>query len=286
MVRAPIKLASRPGKRPRTAQSLSPKRKLGWRSPAACAALTAVAGLLCLGDPWRSWFERVSYDLPFLFAPKGSFADVIVVERDQKSYDELIQKYDQKWDRSLYARLLDKLTADAAKLVVFDIFLDDPGTKETDDLLAGAIRTNGSVVLAADYQESKVLSGGQPSFPLDLFRRSAKETGLSLVYFDPADRGARQIHPGDEDHPSLPWVAAQLAGAQLPSQSADRLTPRWLNYPKTPDSLRRISFSDALVQEHDYFRDLHVFVGGAPNAKLQWEKADQFDGARNVSPAL
>src|SRR5438309_5879694 len=275
MVRAPIKLVSRPGKRPRTAQSLSPKQKLGWRSPAACAALTAVAGLLCLGDPWRSWFERVSYDLPFLFAPKGSFADVIVVERDQKSYDELIQKYDQKWDRSLYARLLDKLTADAAKLVVFDIFLDDPGTKETDDLLAGAIRTNGSVVLAADYQESKRLSGGQPSFPLDLFRRSAKETGLSLVYFDPADRGARQIHPGDEDHPSLPWVAAQLAGAQLPSQ-ADRLTPRWLNYPKTPDSLRRISFSDALIQQPNYFRNLYVFVGGAPNIKLQWEKVDEF----------
>src|SRR2546422_3367674 len=115
MVRAPIKLASRPEKRPRTAQSLSPKQNLGWRSPAACAALTAVAGLLCLGDPWRIWVERLSYDLPFLFAPKGTFADLIVVERDQKAYDELNQKYDQKWDRSLYVRLLDKLTADRGK---------------------------------------------------------------------------------------------------------------------------------------------------------------------------
>src|SRR5213594_3264345 len=115
MVRAPIKLASRPGKRPRTAQSLSPKPKLGWRSPAACAALTAIAGLLCLGDPWRSWFERLSYDLPFLFAPEESFTNVIVVERVQKSYVELGQKYDQMWDRSLYVRLLDKLTADRAK---------------------------------------------------------------------------------------------------------------------------------------------------------------------------
>src|SRR5437762_6411180 len=129
MVRAPIKLASRPGKRPRTAQSLSPKRKLGWRSPAACAALTAVAGLLCLGDPWRSWFERVSYDLPFLFAPKGSFADVIVVERDQKSYDELTQKYDQKCDRALNARLLDNLTAHGTKLAVFEMCLYETVTK-------------------------------------------------------------------------------------------------------------------------------------------------------------
>src|SRR2546429_241608 len=188
MVRAPIKLASRPGKRPRTAQSLSPKRKLAWRSPVACAALTAVAGLLCLGDPWRSWFERVSYDLPFLLAPPGTFADVILVERDQKTYDELRQKYDQKWDRSLYVRLLDKLTKDGAKQVVFDVFLDDPGNKETDDLLAGAIRTNGNVVLAVNYQEFEGLSGGQPSFPLDQFRNSAKAIGLSLVYFDPADR--------------------------------------------------------------------------------------------------
>src|SRR5439155_27373920 len=89
---------------------------------AACAALTAIAGLLCLGDPWRNWFERLSYDLPFLFAPEGSFTNVIVVELDQKSYVELRQKYVQRWDRSLYVRLLDKLTADGAKLVVLDIF--------------------------------------------------------------------------------------------------------------------------------------------------------------------
>ena len=100
---------------------MRPKRQFlkGWRSGAACAALTAIAGLLCLGDPWRSWFERLSYDLPFLFAPEGSFTNVIVVERDQKSYDELQQKYEQKWNRSLYVRLLNKLTADRAKLVVF-----------------------------------------------------------------------------------------------------------------------------------------------------------------------
>jgi CHASE2 domain-containing sensor protein len=257
---------------------LSLKRKFlkGWRSPAACALLTAIAGLLCLGDPWRSWFERLSYDLPFLFAPDRSFTNVIVVERDQKSYDELSQKYDQKWNRSLYVRLLDKLTADAAKLVVFDLFLDDPGTKETDDLLAGAMRTNGNVVLAADYQEFKGLSGGQPSLPLDQFRDAAKTIGLSLVYFDPADRGARLLHTGDETYPSLPWVAAQLAGAPAVLRSTNRLEPRWLNYPKRFDSLRRVSFSDALHQEPGYFRDLHVFVGGAPNTKLQWEKADEF----------
>jgi CHASE2 domain-containing sensor protein len=257
---------------------LSPKRKLfsGWRSSAACAALTVIVGLLCLGQPWRSWFERLSYDLPFLFAPEGSFTNVIVVERDQKSYDELEQKYDQKWHRSLYARLLDKLTADGAKLVVLDIFLDDPGAKETDDLLAVAIRTNGNVVLAAEYHEFKGLGGGQPSFPLDQFHEAARETGLSLVYFDPADRGARLIHEGDETYPSLPWMAAQVAGAPAVLQSADRLAPRWLNYPKRPDSLRRISFSDALIQDPYYFRDLYVFVGGAPNAKLQWEKADEF----------
>ena len=229
-----------------------------------------------LSDPWRSWIERLSYDLPFLFAPDISFTNVIVVERDQKSYDELEQRYDQKWDRSLYVRLLDKLTADGAKLVVLDIFLDDPGIKETDDLLAAAIHTNGNVVLAANYQEFAGLSGGQPSFPLDQFREAARQTGLSLVHFDPADRGARLIHEGDETHPSLPWVAAELAGAPAIMRSTNRLEPRWLNYPKSLDSLRRISFVDALDQQPGCFRDLYVFVGGAPNAKLQWEKADEY----------
>ena len=182
-------------------------------APPLARRFTVIVGLLCLGDPWRSWFERLSYDLPFLFAPEGSFTNVIVMERDQKSYDELGQKYEEKWDRSIYVRLLDKLTADGAKLLVLDILLDDPGITETDDLLAGAIRTNGNVVLAVNYQDFKSLGGGQPTFPLDQFRESAKAIGLSLVYFDPADRGARLIHAGDETHPSLPWPSASTTNA-------------------------------------------------------------------------
>jgi len=160
-----------------------------WRAMYVCGDLSSVI-LEAVGGT----LSRLSYDLPFLFAPEQTFADVIVVERDQKSYDELEQRYDQKWDRSLYIRLLNKLTADGAKLVVLDILLDDPGTEETDDLLAGVIRTNGNVILAANYQEFTGLSGGQPSFPLDQFRKSAKGIGLSLIYFDPADRGAAREH--------------------------------------------------------------------------------------------
>ncbi|MCI0748693.1 MAG: CHASE2 domain-containing protein [Verrucomicrobia subdivision 3 bacterium] len=140
--------------------------------------------------------------------------------------------------------------------------------------MAQLVRT--SQLRSPDFQEVKGLAGGQPSFPLEQFRKSAKEVGLSLVYFEPADRGARLIHAGDETYPSLPWVAAQLAGAPITSQPTGRLAPRWLNYPKSLDSLRRISFSDALIQQPSYFRDLYVFVGGAPNTKLQWEKADEF----------
>src|SRR5213592_655320 len=79
--------------------------------------------------------------------------------------------------------------------------------------------------LAANYQEFTGLSGGQPSFPLDQFRKSAKGIGLSLIYFDPADRGARAIHAGDEAYPSLPWVAAEMAGAPAILRSTNRLDP-------------------------------------------------------------
>ena len=115
--------------------------------------------------------------MPFLFAPQQTFADVIVVERDQKSFDELEQKYDQKWDRSLYIRLLNNLTADGAKLVVLDILLDDPGTEETDDLLAGVICTNGKVILAANYQEFKALAEASHHFRWTNSANRQKELG-------------------------------------------------------------------------------------------------------------
>ena len=59
------------------------------------------------------------------------------------------KQYPKDWDRALHAKLLNRLTADNARAVIFDIWLTDPGNTNANAELARAIKANGKVVLAA-----------------------------------------------------------------------------------------------------------------------------------------
>ena len=79
-----------------------------------------MAGLVLLWSSLGEDLTRLSYDLPFLIRPELAVTNAVIVYMDEQSLRELKQKPDQ-WDRSLHARLLDRLTADACRLVVFDV---------------------------------------------------------------------------------------------------------------------------------------------------------------------
>jgi CHASE2 domain-containing sensor protein len=249
-----------------------------WRGTAVISLATALLGLLCLGvAPVLDWFDRLSYDLPLLFAPEVPLKDVIIVQRDEKSYRDLNQQYGKIWDRGLYVQLLDHLKRDQARLAVFDLFLSDAGDNPAkNDELAQAIRRNGRVVLAMDYREYPNLKGGEPIYPREEFKEAAAGLGVSSVSTDKADGVVRQIHPGYEAYWSLPWAAAAQAGAPADELKTRLQTARWLNYPPSLEGLRRISFSDALLQQAGYFTNKYVFIGGSPRTKLEGDLADEF----------
>jgi CHASE2 domain-containing sensor protein len=249
-----------------------------WRSASLCAAATAMLGLLCLAIlPIRFWCERLSYDLPFYFARPESVDEVVVIQRDEKSYRDLHQEYGKLWDRSLYVPVLDRLAAEHARLAVFDISLADPGSPKTNALLAQAIRKNGHVVLGVDYRLLRgKLSGIEKLYPRDEFKEAAAALGFVTVRKDNADGVVREIDPGIEDLPTLAWAAAIQAG--LPAtEVASRLEKvRWLNYPSSLDQIRRISFSDALGQQPGFYSNKCIFLGGSPQVKLETEQTDEF----------
>ena len=264
--------------------SVSLKRKITghWKSGLACGIATALAGVLFLTvSPFSIWMENLSYDFSFLFARTSAAADLVLVEMDETSLRELKQTYG-KWDRSLFARLIDRLTMDDAKLIVLDVFLADPGEPAQNAQLAEAIKRNGRVVLPVEYQESRnpILAGGEPIFPRDEFRDAAGDSlGISLVELS-EDRIIRTIYSGSDGIPSLAWTAAAKLGAPATREASRRLARRWLRYYGPPDGFpgntRRISFSDALRQEAGYFHNKVIFVGGKPRTKMQGEEADVF----------
>lgn len=110
------------------------------RSSVAGVALCTVLGLVLLHLAHGLVF--LSYDLLFLSVrPAASHRDVVLIYLDDRSFSELKQNDIPNWDRNLHAKLLDRMTDDEAKLVVFDLLWDLPG-------LAGVrhrLRTTGNV---------------------------------------------------------------------------------------------------------------------------------------------
>src|SRR6266571_4627186 len=91
----------------------------------AAGALIAVGlGLACLRYSFAEPLDRWSYDLPFLWRTTLDTHEVVIVYLDEYSAQQLGQPLDYVWDRQLHVRLLDRLTEDKPRLLLYDISFD------------------------------------------------------------------------------------------------------------------------------------------------------------------
>jgi CHASE2 domain-containing sensor protein len=247
-----------------------------WKSAAICAGATALLGLMCLIMPVRFWFERWSYDLPFLFASNTPVKSVVVIKKDEKSYSDLSQDYTKLWDRERDARLLDYLASDHAKLVVFDVWFSDLGDTNQNAILAKAIQNNKRVVLGMEYRNFEKLNGGEPIYPREEFREGAAACGITSILQDDADGVVRRIKTCDESLLTLAWAAATQAGFPTNQLKTQLQVARWLNYPSSVDQFSSVSYSEVLKQQPGYFSNKVVFVGSALQTKLAGQQSDTF----------
>jgi CHASE2 domain-containing sensor protein len=258
-----------------TFQSLIQHKKL---KPALGGVLVAwLAWQLCqfhLG----AWLNELSYDVPFLFTAPSAPANVILVEIDEASHDDLKQDSRLTWDRRLHAQLLDHLRTDGADVVVFDVVFTglnrDPAA---DAELAQAIRSHERVVLAAGLEETRRggIVGGGVLPPTDILRDATRFWGPTQV-----ERGTdgviRKLYPGTETKPAMAWVAAALATGTTIQSNSQHFAERWIRYYGPGGTLAHISYSQATNQTPGFFRGKTVFIGGGPKTRLSVEEADEF----------
>lgn len=240
------------------------------------AAVCAVTGLSLAIFPLGNSLVFFGYDFLVVFSPETPPGNCLIVEMDEKSYQDLNQEWGQKWDRSLHARLLDRLSRDQAKLTVFDVTFFDPSSDETDRQLAEAIRANGKVVLAASLEpvNSQGVVGSEVRQPLRLLATNAG-WGLADVERD-VDSTVRRHYAGTEHEASLAWAAASALQAPVTRRPDQRLKERWINYYGPPQTMPRISYGDALATGEGYFRDRIVFIGGRPKTRFVGDEVDEF----------
>ena len=252
------------------------KQNACWRNALAGAAMCVVLGLILLR--WGHEVVFLSYDSLFLFRNPAPPQDVVIVYMDSRSFNELKQTSAPEWDRNQHAGLLDRLTTEHAKLVVFDIVFDLPGDPAANTNFANAIRRNGKVVLATavDPVSRPQIHVKSSLLPLPEFLDAAAGAGITEVMSPEKKTTVRQYFVGFGKGPSLPWVAASLDQARA-TQAPNVIQPAtWLNYYGPPLTLPHFSYHDIDAQPPGTFRNKAVFIGVLPKTLKAGEEADAF----------
>lgn len=230
-------------------------------------ALVVSVGLLLLlrvGDGLARW----SYDLPFLWASREVPEELVMVYLDPKVKTNLGQPADAPLPRRYYTQLLDKLTADGARLVLFDLIFDSPAADpQTDEAFAAAMKRQGRVVLVGytvkQFGENTFTTASVP--PVDVLANAAAAWGTAEITPDAADQCVRRLETGSEDAPSVSRAAADVINPAL----AARPLERWLNYYCEPTQLAAVTLDQVLLEnglKPGFFHDKIVVVGARPGS--------------------
>ena len=241
----------------------------GWFKPAVGAGLTVLCGWLLWSTPLGDEWVNASYDYLFRFVSRSVTNDVALVVMDEESYRQLGQSRTNFWDRNLHTQLLDRLTRDQARLVVFDINFKSGSDSDTDRALAAAIRRNGRVVLMANLKGPDDENTGQLNLekattvpPAHAFAAAA--LGWGIGYTGASLGGtSRQHWPFGLawKEPSLARAAAQ-ALVNTPTESRQ---DKWMRYYCEAGPWQIISYYRALTNvPAGCFSNKIVFVGNWP----------------------
>jgi CHASE2 domain-containing sensor protein len=266
------------------------KQLATWRSALWAAAICVVVGLALLR--WSNGLVLLSYDLLFFLKvvqdralPTRPPQDAIIVYMNDDAFSKLGQVESANWDRSIHARLVDKLTMEQARVVVFDIVFESTNGPSADAELIRAVRRNGRVVLAASQGKevrNQVVTKSVVR-PFDALMDAAAGWGIAGVYQAAVEgRVAREYHVGNEILPSLPWVAARVAGAPITLRPGASQPTNYLNYYGPPFTLPAVGYMEALTNYGGLFRDKCVFIGVHLSTQRGLDQVDTFDTPYSV----
>lgn len=262
----------------------------------ALVVLVAALGWVLQRSPLGEPLSRTSYDSLHALAgrsrPALDDSPVAIVYLDLPTYRQANQDPIRPLPRELHANLVRRLTDAGARAVVFDIIFGQAGPNpEADAAFAEAIRENGHVVLAAEFnnKSSRITSNADARLlefssvpPYPLFRSAAAGWGIASQRIED-DFTVRQHLSGytSAENPTLVWSTAKLLGLPLThtTSGAAPAAGRWLRYYGPPLTIPHVSYVQAIDPTgvpDDFFRNKVVLVGARPVAGLFQERQDEF----------
>jgi adenylate cyclase len=198
-------------------------RGMVWMAGVGLLVLLIVSGI-------TAPLDNALYDLHARFWRYTPDNNVVIVAIDAKSLDA-IGRF--PWPRSVYAELVDRLTAYGVRGIGMDVTMSTPSNDPNNDtLVATAIQRNGKVVLPV-FAEAVNLGGPlQEALPVTAIAKSVAALGQVDVAKDPDERVRGAYLKGGLGSPY--WPSLALALTQL-GQTAPATLPG-LRDPSTNDA--------------------------------------------------
>ena len=257
------------------------RRWLVMMLPALLLALYAV----WTSSPWGVALEqRLGLEMLFQLRGERPAPPAVVVAAVTRESAQALGLPDKphQWSRAVHAQAVERLHALGARLLVFDIFFEQPRDDAGDLAFANALRAAGNVLLFARSDRQLIELGNGTTAdrqvllqPLPPLAAAALGTAPLILPKIPArvDRFFLR-HPALPGHATLPArVFMQLhPGAALPA--ADELL---YNFYGPPRSITTIEYADLIQQPQwvaTHVRDAVVFIGYS--ASYQHDQRDAF----------
>ena len=224
--------------------------------------------LLCYGTSLFKGLELSSVDVRFsIRGPQPVPQDIVVVAVDEDTFSEFNSKgVSGRWPfpRKRFARVIDRLKADGAKVITYDIqFTSESEDPAQDFALITSVRNAGNVVLSTTAADPKtgrtnVFGGGQG------LRYSKALVGNGKFPIDPGGSFRRVAFEIDKLQ-SLSLVTARRALDHPVTRDdfGDQAT-NWIDFRGPPGTIKSIPFSNVYYGEFKpgTFQNKVVIVGG------------------------
>jgi adenylate cyclase len=244
-------------------RAIAPARLLRARLALAVAALVAAGMAAAWGTGFLDSLEGQTVDVRFdVRGSEPPPPGLVVVAIDADTFTELGLRW--PFRRSLHAQVIDRLSADGARVIAYDVQFtepSEPGEEGEDDALISAVDRADGVVLAtteADDEGHANVFGGD-----DVVAAIGARVGNSLLAPDP---GAviRRLPFEVEGLSSFPIAVAEVAldRALSPAEAGGDDEP-WIDYAGPPGTIPSVSFSRVLAGDFEpgTFRDRIAVVG-------------------------
>jgi adenylate cyclase len=242
----------------------------------ATGALAVGIGLLSYFSHALRTLELDTVDARFSIRGAQKFPkDLVVVGVDAKTLHALNLQW--PYPRDVHARLVDRLHADRAKVIAFDVLFEDPenGPKRFcrfsqyveapgDCTFLSAIPRAGNLVLS----ESEVSTTGDIRFLGHDNVRKALESlgahpGFAGIADDPNGTERRYLYGFSGLESFAVAIVERETGKPVPRSTFDNKGIAWIDYYGGPGTIPQVSYSDALQGKTPpgFFRGKTVLVG-------------------------